>query len=119
MTAFLVWWGFTLMTLGTAVLVLHVLYRQFGSDLELGSWTRELIIVVVISALQALIMSGAHSVDNAGLHRAAFAGAAVITFFGYQITHLTDFEWWEAPLIAVAQWAIYVVILVLLLFLLV
>ena len=104
---FLILWLVTLTSLAATLGLLSRIYSAFGGDLGLAGWRRETVIVVVVSALQALAFWFSVSVLAIGPDR-MFPIAAVVLILTYKVTHSSSslmegtYEMDNGPILAIA-----------------
>ena len=106
MPIFLQLWLTCFLTLGAAVLGLHIAYRLLGSELGTEGVVNETVIALVASALEALVLWAAVAVIGAP-HLYHIVLAAVVAGFVYLVTHLEEMTKLEASIIGATQVALY------------
>ena len=106
----LLWIG-ALASLGVALLLMLLYFRILGSDLSFNSVPKELVLALVVSALQAGLvwftlpyMRGAppSSVDG----QAIYLIPGLVSLLFYNLAHVSDWDQYESPGLAMFQFVI-------------
>jgi hypothetical protein len=107
---FLMIWALFATALGATVGLLWLIFELKDACFGFESLQKEAIIATVLSLLMALVIAGLMAVVAAAegdypTRTGGIAGLLILTL-GYRVTHLEQFEWFEAGLIAVVYHAV-------------
>ena len=91
-------WALAFVSLGAAVFLTALAYRFFRSDIGLDGWKKELVVIFVLSMIQAGMWAAVAALveDVPGDYVVLIS---LVTVMGYKITHLRDMEYLEIMVI--------------------
>jgi hypothetical protein len=107
-------WLAAIASLGLALLLMSFYFRILGSDLSLNSVPKEVILAIVVSAIQAgcvwFVLPFAQNAPWSFLNRGAIyliPGVACVLL--YRLAHLADWDQYESPGLPLFQFVIVLI----------